>query len=109
VYALELPAAVAKSEFATTAMRVLQPIGVLAAPEPARHSGTDVGPTNEAGVPPFALLQDGSRYFDIHHTPDDTLDKVDREQLDQNVAAWAALVWLAADSDVNFRGAEPPH
>ena len=30
-------------------------------------------------------------YFDIHHTANDTLDKVDREQLDQNVAAWAAL------------------
>lgn len=109
VYSLELPAAVLKSEFATTAMRVLQPIGVLAAAEPARHSGTDVGPTNEAGVPPFALLQDGTHYFDVHHTSDDTLDKVDREQLDQNVAAWAALVWLAADSDVDFRSQEAPH
>ncbi len=109
VYSLELPAAVVKSEFATTAMRVLQPIGVLAAAEPARQSGTDVRPTNEAGVPPFALLQDGTHYFDVHHTADDTLDKVDREQLDQNVAAWAALVWLAADSDVDFRGQEAPH
>jgi carboxypeptidase Q len=57
----------------------------------------------EAGVPAFTLSQDASRYFEIHHTPDDTLDKVDRLQLDQNVAAWAALVWLAADSDVDFR------
>jgi carboxypeptidase Q len=104
VYSLALPAAVAKSTFATTVFRVLQPIGVLAAREPARDSGTDVDPTVEAGAPPFALLQDGSRYFDIHHTADDTLDKVDREQLDQNVAAWAALVWLAADSAVDFRG-----
>ena len=54
-------------------------------------------------LPAFLLSQDGTRYFDIHHTPDDTLDKVDRAQLDQNVAAWAALVWLAADSDVDFR------
>ena len=57
----------------------------------------------EAGVPAFTLSQDASRYFEIHHTPDDTLDKIDRSQLDQNVAAWAALVWLAADSDVDFR------
>ena len=103
VYSLALPAAVAKGDFATTVQRVLQPIGVLAAREPARHAGTDIGPTVEAGVPAFALLQDGSQYFDIHHTPNDTLDKVDREQLDQNVAAWAALVWLAADSEVDFR------
>jgi carboxypeptidase Q len=64
----------------------------------------------EAGVPAFILNQDGMRYFDIHHTPDDTLDKVDRTQLDQNVAAWAALTWLAADSAVDFRshgGAAP--
>ncbi|HEX4619256.1 MAG TPA: M28 family peptidase, partial [Steroidobacteraceae bacterium] len=103
VYSLALPAAVLKGEFATTVLRVLQPIGVLVAREPAGHAGTDVGPTVEAGVPEFALRQDGSRYFDIHHTADDTLDKVDREQLDQNVAAWAALVWLAADSEVDFR------
>ena len=103
VYSLALPAAVVKGDFATSVLRVLQPIGVLLAREPAGHAGTDVGPTVEAGVPEFALLQDGTRYFDIHHTADDTLDKVDREQLDQNVAAWAALVWLAADSEVNFR------
>jgi len=70
--------------------------------EPAEGE-TDIGPSVEAGVPAFDLRQDGTRYFDIHHTPDDTLDKIDRQQLDQNVAAWAALVWLAADSDVDFR------
>jgi carboxypeptidase Q len=96
-----------KSDFATTVLRVLQPIGVLPAHQPAGEGGTDVAPAVEAGVPAFALFQDGSRYFDIHHSPDDTLDKIDREQLDQNVAAWAALVWLAADGDVNFR-APPP-
>jgi carboxypeptidase Q len=109
VYSLALPAAVAKSAFATTVARVLEPIGVLAARGPARHAGTDVDPTVEAGVPAFALLQDGTQYFDIHHTANDTLDKVDREQLDQNVAAWAALVWLAADSEVDFRSKAPAH
>ena len=32
------------------------------------------------------------RYFDYHHTPDDTLDKIDPEQLRQNVAAWTAML-----------------
>jgi carboxypeptidase Q len=54
------------------------------------------------------LSQDAMSYFDIHHTSDDTLDKVDRGQLEQNVAAWAALVWLAADSDVDFRRLSAP-
>ena len=38
------------------------------------------------------LSQDGTRYFDLHHTPDDTLDKIDPAQLRQNVAAWTAVL-----------------
>jgi carboxypeptidase Q len=38
------------------------------------------------------LAQSGTRYFDLHHTPDDTLDKIDPEQLRQNVAAWTAML-----------------
>ena len=103
VYSFALPRSVAESEFAKTLLRVITPIGVLASDRAAEDVGADVTPTVEAGVPGFALSQDGTTYFDIHHTPDDTLDKVDRAQLDQNVAAWAALAWLAADSDIDFR------
>jgi hypothetical protein len=108
VYSFALPAAIAQSDFAKTLLRVLTPIGVLASDRPPEDAGADVAPTVEAGVPAFQLSQDGMRYFDIHHTPDDTLDKVDREQLDQNVAAWAALAWLAADSDIDFRPRAAP-
>jgi carboxypeptidase Q len=107
VYALGLPGAVRAGNFAAAALRVLGPLGVLAAEPPAAEVGADVAALQSAGVPAFALKQDGTRYFDVHHTADDTLDKVDRAQLDQNVAAWAALVWLAADSDVSFRGPGP--
>jgi hypothetical protein len=44
------------------------------------------------------LQQDGTRYYDLHHTPDDTLDKVDREQLRQNVAAWTAMLSVIANA-----------
>jgi carboxypeptidase Q len=107
VYAVALPAAAMDGSFAQVMMRVLTPIGVLKADKAADEVGTDVGPTVEAGVPGFALHQDASRYFDIHHTPDDTLDKVDPEQLNQNVAAWAVVAWLAADSDIDFRTHAP--
>ena len=43
--------------------------------------GTDVEPTIAAGAPWISLNQDGTRYFDWHHTPDDTLDKIDPAQL----------------------------
>ena len=59
------------------------------------------------GVPFFGLAQDGTRYFDLHHTANDTLDKIDPAQLSQNVAAWAGLIWLIADSDVDFRAMKP--
>ena len=54
--------------------------------------GSDIGPLLEAGMPGVTLNQDGTRYFDLHHTPDDTLDKIDPAQLRQNVAAWTAML-----------------
>lgn len=107
IYALGLPPGAQGSAFARAAARVLYPIGVLPSPDPELHGGADIGPLAEAGVPVFGLSQDGSRYFDLHHTADDTLDKIDPEQMSQNVAAWAALVWLIADSDVDFRALRP--
>jgi hypothetical protein len=46
--------------------------------------------------------QDGHDYFDYHHTANDTLDKIDPATLRPNVAAWAVIAWLAAQSDVAF-------
>ena len=43
------------------------------------------------------LQQDGTRYFDLHHTPDDTLDKIDPVQLRQNVAVWTMVVGMLAN------------
>ena len=42
------------------------------------------------------LNQSGLRYFDTHHTPNDTLDRIDPEQLRQNVAAWTAMLAVVA-------------
>jgi acetylornithine deacetylase/succinyl-diaminopimelate desuccinylase-like protein len=90
--------------YGLAAARVLIPLGVLVS-EGVPDGGEDVGPTIQAGAPGFDLLQDGTRYFDIHHTADDTFDKVDPVQFNQNVAAWAAVVWLLADTDVDLRAA----
>ena len=54
--------------------------------------GSDIGPMLADGLPGIGLSQDGTRYFDYHHTPDDTLDKIDPAQLRQNVAAWTAVL-----------------
>jgi len=65
--------------------------------------GPDIGPLSNAGVPTVRLNQDGTDYFDLHHTPDDTFDKIDPKAMQQNVAAFATLIWLASESDSNFR------
>jgi carboxypeptidase Q len=48
------------------------------------------------GLPGVSLQQDGTRYFDIHHTPDDTLAMVDKKQMQQNVAAWTTALAVLA-------------
>ena len=57
-----------------------------------KADGSDIGPMLADGMPGVGLSQDGTRYFDVHHTPDDTLDKIDPVQLRQNVAAWTAVL-----------------
>jgi len=81
--------------------RALAPLGIVQGPTD-EASGSDIGPLSASGVPTIQLQQDGTRYFDFHHTPDDTLDKVDPEQLRQNVAAWTAMLSLTANANVDF-------
>ena len=59
--------------------------------------GADISTLAPARVPVIALAQDASAYFDYHHTANDTLDKIDPKDLDQNVAAWAAVAYAIAD------------
>jgi Zn-dependent M28 family amino/carboxypeptidase len=103
VYSVSLPEGALASPFGVTLTRVLAPLAVVPSRVPPGEGGADVGPLEQLGVPVFLLNQDGMKYFDIHHTANDTLDKVDPAALAQNVAAWTSLVWLAADSEVDFR------
>lgn len=64
--------------------------------------GADLSPMAPARVPLINLGQDGTYYFDWHHTANDTLDKIDPKDLDQNVAAWAAAAWAAANMPGDF-------
>ncbi len=75
---------------------LLLPLGIARGVNDARP-GADIHSLAAAGVPIISLRQDGTRYFDIHHTPDDTLDKVDSSQLRQNVAAWTVVLSIAAN------------
>jgi Zn-dependent M28 family amino/carboxypeptidase len=86
-------------------MRVLGPLGVAPGNNESR-GGPDLFPLRPFGVPVVTLLQDGTDYFDYHHTPDDTLDKIDRADLAQNVAVYAAFAYLMAELDYDFRASD---
>jgi hypothetical protein len=69
----------------------LAPLGVVTGSF-EEADGSDIGPMLADGQPGVGLSQDGTRYFDLHHTSNDTLDKIDLAQLRQNVAAWTATL-----------------
>ena len=81
----------------------VNPLRVIISRDPARDGGADVAGLKRLGAPVVELQQDAGRYFDLHHSADDTLDKVDARELAQNVAVWAAFVYTVADSDIDFR------
>lgn len=76
---------------------LLAPLGIVHGRDRA-GAGADLGAWTRTGTAAIDLNQDGTRYFDYHHTPDDTLDKVDPTQLRQNVAAWTAVLAAVADA-----------
>jgi Zn-dependent M28 family amino/carboxypeptidase len=80
---------------------ILAPLGVERGSNDS-SGGADLSPMAPAKVPILSLGQDGTYYFDWHHTANDTLDKIDPKDLDQNVAAWAAAAWMAANMPGDF-------
>ena len=85
----------------------LAPLGIAAGREPA-GAGADLGAWARAGTAAVDLNQDGTRYFDYHHNPDDTLDKVDPAQLRQNVAAWTVMLAEAANAPERIEPLQAP-
>jgi carboxypeptidase Q len=61
--------------------------------------GVDISFLADAGVPLIGHRVHNEGYFDIHHSPSDTIDKVDPGDLQQNVAVVAALLWALAESE----------
>jgi carboxypeptidase Q len=93
------PAALPSVEALATALAPLD----IERPATGANEGS---PGPDAGVlmrrhkwPAIELTQDGTNYFDIHHTDNDTIDKIDPATLPQNVAAWAITAWWAAHLD----------
>jgi Zn-dependent M28 family amino/carboxypeptidase len=83
----------------------LAPLGIELGGREA-NGGPDFYPAAPLGVAAVDLQQDGTEYFDYHHTVNDTLDKIEPDNLAQNAAAYAVLAWLGAQAPVSFGSGE---
>jgi Zn-dependent M28 family amino/carboxypeptidase len=59
--------------------------------------GADISPLTEVGVLSLSVRPDGSRYFDLHHSPADTIDKIDPDHLQRNAAAMGLMAYFLAE------------
>jgi hypothetical protein len=85
--------------------KVLEPIGVTYDPKRPGGGGSDLSQMHHKGMAALSLDQDATYYFDWHHTANDTLDKIDPQQLAQNVAVYAVFTYMAAEADGDFGSA----
>jgi carboxypeptidase Q len=90
------------------AARLAQPYGVRLT-HAAVHGGEDISHLGRAGVPVGVLRQDMSRYFDYHHTANDTPAVLDEEGINQVVAVFSLVVGELASADEDLgRTTEAP-
>lgn len=108
IWSVNLPKAGADHAAMKAFRASLAPLKVGVSPEPPAFGGADIRGVIGLGAPFVDFNQDASRYFDLHHSADDTLDKIDPAELAQNVAVWASFLYTVANSDVDFRTKPAP-
>ncbi|MCX8532665.1 M20/M25/M40 family metallo-hydrolase [Chryseobacterium luquanense] len=59
-----------------------------------RYSGTDIYPLKDMGIPTAELAPDSQRYFDIHHTEEDTFEKVNRRELLLGATIMTQMIYM---------------
>jgi carboxypeptidase Q len=69
----------------------------------ASGGGADIGPSvQQAGIPAMSLEVEGN-YFLIHHTPADTIDKIDPLDIARSAAAIAVMTYVIAEMPERLR------
>jgi carboxypeptidase Q len=77
--------------------------GIGAGRVDAYGGGADIGPSVQAaGIPGASINGDSNRYFLVHHTHADTVDRIDPQDVSRAVAAMAVLTYLAAEIPERF-------
>jgi carboxypeptidase Q len=70
--------------------------------------GADIQASVRAGgIPGISPELDMHRYFVIHHTPADTVDKIDPQEMARCVAAIASMAYVVADMPTTLERSKP--
>ncbi|MBL4658394.1 MAG: M20/M25/M40 family metallo-hydrolase, partial [Flavobacteriales bacterium] len=59
--------------------------------------GADIGPLKDQGTVLIGFRPDTQRYFDLHHTNEDTFDKVNKRELELGAAGMGVLLYLLSE------------
>ncbi|MBE3674711.1 M20/M25/M40 family metallo-hydrolase [Pseudoalteromonas distincta] len=104
VYAFESNVSAESLPVVRAIAKELAPLNIEHIGKNQANGGPDLIPLKAAtSAPIFELAQDGTDYFDYHHTADDTLDKVTPAKLRQNTAAYAVFALMAADAKTTIK------
>ncbi|MBC7863266.1 MAG: M20/M25/M40 family metallo-hydrolase, partial [Bacteroidia bacterium] len=69
---------------------LLFPLGIMAIHEGG--GGADIGDLKAQGANLFGFEPDSQRYFDIHHTPNDKIENVNKRELELGAACIGSLI-----------------
>lgn len=104
IYRMDTRFATSVRDDANDLYDVLSSLGV-ALGDNTTNGGPDVSMMPKYGVPVLALKQDGTYYFDYHHTPNDTLDKINIDEIRQNQTVWSVVTAYMANTEFDPRPA----
>ena len=83
--------------------KLVAPLGIAWSDANDATGASDMSVLGRAGMPALNFMQNSNDYFDYHHTPNDTFDKIVPEDLRTLTAAYATIFYLAAEMDIDFR------
>jgi Iap family predicted aminopeptidase len=104
IYRLDTRFADSALPFVDEIVQQIEPLGVFKGNN-AAGGGPDISMFPGLGIPVVTLQQDGTYYFDYHHTPNDTLDKIKPDDIAQNQTVYALFAYMMANHDVDPRPA----
>jgi carboxypeptidase Q len=83
--------------------KLIAPLGIAWSDANDAKGASDMSVLGRAGMPALNFMQNSNDYFDYHHTPNDTFDKIIPEDMRILTAAYTTIFYLASEMEVDFR------